>query len=155
MAFPSSEGTIKTNLSRSWDNARDIAGTIKARSISFRGALASSVATSETILYYAGNMATMRDQLVAISNIPGIAAYANEQINNPAFDVATEFNTMVSALNGVSAWIIANFPKDGSGFLLAKTFHADNSGRTVERMFTSVQTAGLQTALDTLIAAIN
>jgi hypothetical protein len=127
MAFPSSSGTVKGNLSGAWDMARDIAGHIKMRAVNLRSASVAGAITSDTMLVYIANLAEWRTSLIAISQLPGM----------------------------VVSWVVTNFPKDGSGFLLAKTFNADNSGRTVDRTFSAAQTAGLRTVLDTLIAAIN
>jgi hypothetical protein len=155
MAFPSSSGTVKGNLSGAWDMARDIAGHIKMRAVNLRSASVAGAITSDTMLVYIANLAEWRTSLIAISQLPGMVAYARAQINDPNVDIAAEFNAMIAGLDGVVSWVVTNFPKDGSGFLLAKTFNADNSGRTVDRTFSAAQTAGLRTVLDTLIAAIN
>src|ERR1044072_3207956 len=81
--------------------------------------------------------------LTAAAATPGIAAYAQAQKNNATLDIAAAFSSVLSALDGVLGWIVSNFPKDASGFLLAKTF----SGNTiVDRTFTPTQTAGFRTA---------
>lgn len=155
MAFPSSNGTINENLSRGWDSLRDIAGNIKSRSINLKNALEASTATSDVILFYCGNIADMRARMVAIAAMPGMVAYAQSQINNPSYDVTAEFITMRNAIDAVISWVITNFPKDVSGFLLAQTFKVDNSGRLSQRVFIASQTVGLRAALDALIAAID
>lgn len=155
MAFPSSGGTVNENLSRGWDIIRDIAGNIKTRSVGLNNILVASTATSDTIIFYCGHMADLRARMVAIASMPGMVAYAQSQINNPTYDVTAEFITMRNALDAVISWIITNFPKDASGFLLAKTFNVDNSGRTTQRVFIASQTVGLRTALNALITAID
>lgn len=94
---------------------------------------------------------TQRAGLATDSATPGLAAYAQAQKNQPGLDVVAEFNAMLSTLDGVTAWIIANFPKDASGFLLERTWGADSP---VDRSFTPAQMAGFRTALDSLIATI-
>ena len=92
-----------------------------------------------------------RVQLAAAAGTSGIGAYAQAAKNLPGLDVVAEFTAMLAAFDAVTAWINANFPKDGSGFLLAQTLGADSP---VDRMFSPAQTAGFRTALDSLIATI-
>jgi hypothetical protein len=80
------------------------------------------------------------------------AQLARDQKNNPTLDVVVEFNAMIAAMDGITAWIETNYPKDVGGFLLAKQF---SNGTIIDRMFTPAQTAGFQTQLNGLIAAIN
>ena len=60
-------------------------------------------------------------------------------------------NAVIAAIDGVTAWIVANFPKDGSGFLLAQTWGAN---APADRVFTPAQLAAFRTQLDSLIATI-
>jgi RecA/RadA recombinase len=94
-----------------------------------------------------------RAALVAASSTPGLAQYAKDQKNNQTLDVVAEFNTMIAAIDQVTAWIDSNFPKDATTqALLERTLSTEGP---IERTFTSVQTAGLRTQLDSLIATIN
>lgn len=90
--------------------------------------------------------------LDAAKNTPGLAAYAQEQKNNGSLDVAAEFMAVLAAMADVVTWIEANFPKDGSGFLLRETWGANGP---VDRSFTTAATAGLRTELDALISTIS
>jgi hypothetical protein len=153
--FPSNIGTSPENVEAAWRRAREIAGTVKQRTNALSTASAAGSIPSTDILGYAQLLADAKTKLQAAASVSGIAAYAQEQIGDPTFDVVASFTDMMSGINGVIAWIITNFPKDGNGFLLAKTFTVDNSGRTQDRTFTPAQTATLRTTLASLAATIN
>lgn len=93
-----------------------------------------------------------KTQLQSAASVPGLAEYARAQKSSDTLDVVTEFQAVVAAIDAVTAWITANFPKDANGFLLARTL--GESG-PVDRQFTSAATATLRTQLDALIATID
>jgi len=84
-----------------------------------------------------------------ISAIPGIVAYAQEQLGA---DIGSDFSAMNTAAKTVGAEIIAALPKDANGYLLLETI--DAQGQRLPRQFTPQQTAGLRASLDALIATI-
>lgn len=88
----------------------------------------------------------------SVASIPGIGAYAQAQFDDPGYDVVAEFTAMVNALQACIDWIVNNFPADAQGFIQAYKLNADGS-RTAST-FSSAQTAGLASALNTLIAQI-
>jgi len=92
-----------------------------------------------------------RAALTTAAAVPGIGTYAQEQKNQPGLNVVTEFNAVIAAVDQVSGWISANFPRDAGGFLLAQTLGASGPE---DRTFTPAQTAGLRAQLDSLIATI-
>lgn len=152
MAFPSSSGTTQQSLSEAWSRARNTAATVKAQSQALHAK--SSVSLSSTdILSYSATMASAKDILQSAAATEGIAAYAQEQIDDVTIDIVAEFTAMMAQITATIDWVVANFPKDGSGFLLAKTLMSN--GRTQDRQFNPAQTATLRTALDALIATID
>lgn len=155
MAFPSNIGTVPRDLSSMWTSARETSGQVKLSATSMRSACLAGNVGSTSILDFITDLFSKRTMLAASAAVPGIAAYAQQQINNPGMVVATEFNTMMAAIDACLAWTLANFPKDGNGFLLGWTFQGDGSGRLVDRQFAPAETAAFRTALDTLIASIN
>lgn len=155
MAFPSNVGTVQRDLSDAWTAARQASGQIKTRATSVRAACAAGNVGSSFILDFTTFLFSNRTTLSTSAATPGIAAYAQQAINNPALVVTTEFNNMMAAIDACIAWVLANFPKDVNGFLLAVTFQGDNSGRVVDRQFAPATTAPFVTTLDTLIASIN
>lgn len=157
MAFPSSLGSVQEDLSRAWERARDVSGDVKQKAQGIRAKSAAGTMTSSDVLDFNTYLADKKLQFNAISALGApLAAYAQAQINNNAINIATEFTNMVAALDGVVAWTIANFPKTATtNELRARTFAVDNSGRTVDVVFTAVDTATYRTQLDALISAIN
>lgn len=155
MAFPSTLGSKQESLAAAWSAARNTATTIKSRSQSLHDQCAAGDVSATTILDYATMLADMKYRLEQVTNVGGIAAYAQAQINDPTIDIAAEYLSMATQIDTTISWIITNFPKDGSGYLLAVQFSGDNSGRTVPRQLSSAQTAGLRTILQALIATID
>lgn len=98
----------------------------------------------------------MRDALTRFNRFKGVAgldSYATNQVSGYTGPMTTDITTTVAAIQACIDWIVANFPKDSTAtYLLAYTMAADGS-RTA-RSFSSVQTAGLQTKLQALIATI-
>jgi hypothetical protein len=155
MAFPSSSGTKQENLASAWSIARNAAGGIKQRAESLKTSSAAGPIPAASVLDLLTYLADQKLVLSRVAGLTGIAAYAQEQVGDPALNVATEYSNMIAAVDAVRDWVLANFPKDGSGYLLVTQFAGDNSGRTVSRQFSSAETAGLRTVLDALIATID
>lgn len=88
-----------------------------------------------------------RARFLAIRDIPGMAAYAQEQENDAGYNVATEFNAMVAAIEAVRDWIITNV--NTTGWVTFST-----SG-VATKTFSSGATSGLRTQLNALIATIS
>lgn len=138
-------------LSRALEQIDDRAAALKLFAQQLRAECAAGNTPSSRILDAYIILVQERAELVAAAAVPGIVDYARTQKNNQALDVVTEFTAMVAAIDGVTSWLTTNFPKDASGYLLAKQF----SGNTiVDRMFTPAMTATFRTQLDALIATI-
>jgi hypothetical protein len=86
------------------------------------------------------------------AGVPGIVEYIRIQKNNPSLDVVGEATAVIAALDGVTGWLSANYPRDVNGYLLDRQFSGTT---TVDRTIPPASTAGLRTLLDTLIATIN
>lgn len=155
VAFPSSTGTRQQSLVQALAILRDVAAQVKARSASLNASCAAGDVGSSSLLDYATFLADAKLALNTASSVTGIAAYAQQQIGDDTFDIVESFTTMVAQIDATTAWFVANFPKDGNGFLLAKIFAGANNGRTQDRQFTPAQTAGLRTVLVALIATID
>jgi hypothetical protein len=95
--------------------------------------------------------------LIAAGNtwrsVSGIDAFATAQLPGYAGTFSADIAAMTSAAQACIDWIVANFPKDSTAtWILAEQLNPDGS-RTA-RTFTSVQTAGLRTAVTNFIATI-
>jgi hypothetical protein len=153
VTFPSNTGTKSDDLAGAWELARRTAGGMKSVAQSTRNQSAASTLTGSSIINVTAGFAAAKTILQRVAAVPGIGAYAQNQVNDPTLVIGTEFTAMVNALTSCIDWVVANYPKDGSGFLLVQTILP--SGLTQERIFTAAATAGLRVQLDALIAAID
>lgn len=145
MAYPT--GT----LDRTLDRLDERVSRVKLNASSVRAESVAGPVSSTRILGLYAALRTDHAEITALSQTPGLAAYVQQQKNDPALDVVAEFQTMLNTLTNVTNWIAANFPKDANGFLLAQTLGAD---RPVDRMFTTADLAAFRAQLDAMIATI-
>lgn len=148
MAFPSA--SHRRSLATALERAQSQADSLKRLATSYKASLAAGPVTGSYVLGVLDTLRSSRDVFTETAGLAGISEYAQAQLGQT---VSSEFAAMTSAIDNSGSWIMANFPKDGAGFLLERTFAAD--GSRVERTFTAAQTAGLRTLLDTLIATID
>jgi hypothetical protein len=151
MPFPTTN--TRRSLASALDRAQAQAGSIKAIAANNRTAMAAGPVTSGQLISLLDNLVGAKGVLSEAASLPGIGAYAEDQLGDATDDIAAEFTAMMDAIDAAGAWIITNFPKDGSGYLLAETLTAQ--GAHVERAFTSAQTAALRTLLTALEATID
>jgi hypothetical protein len=153
MAFPSSVGSKADSLADAWERARAVAASVKQSAQNLNTLSAGGPISGMSIIRFCGDLADAKDVFTRLAAVPGLGAYAQEQVATPGLDVAAEFTAMVSAIDAVRTWITTNFPKDGGGFLLAVSF--DANGRTVERTFDTATLTGFRAQLAALIATID
>jgi hypothetical protein len=153
MAFPSAGGTKADSLADAWERVRAVAASVKQSATNLNALSAAGPISGVSIIRFCGDLAGARDTFTRLAAVQGLAAYAQEQVANPALNIANEFTAMQTAIDNTRAWIVANFPKDGSGYLLSVTL--DANGRTVERTFDTATLAGFRTQLAALIATID
>ena len=134
-----------------YDVAKRIAVQVR-RLAESRSTTFASGATSAEILSVVDNLSALKVRLNEAKQVPGIAVYAAVQENDGAYDVATEFNGVLTAIDAVIADIVVTLPKDGSDWLLINKINAD--GSLVPRIFTGAQLSGLRAKLDVLAASI-
>ena len=84
--------------------------------------------------------------------IPGIVQYAQDQENDPTYDVVGEFTALIALIDAVIDSVTLTFPTDAGGFLLEKKFAPD--GTYTFGTFTGPQLANLRTALDAIAAVV-
>jgi hypothetical protein len=97
-----------------------------------------------------GFIATMN----VYSGISTLNAFATSNVPGYAGTLTTDITASIAAAQAVINWIIANFPKDTTAtWLLAYKLNAD--GTRTAATFTTAQTAGLQTLIQSFIATIN
>lgn len=93
-----------------------------------------------------------KDQLNTLSTTPGLAAYAQDQENDPAYDVAAEFTGMLAAITGAITWMDTNVPTSVTAKSPAEW---SNNESMIVDTFSSGVTAGLRTALNAVVAEID
>jgi len=86
-------------------------------------------------------------RFTAIAAVPGLASYAQAQENDVGYNVGTEFTGMMNAIDSLGGWIITNV--NTTNWV---TFSASG---VATKTFSSAQTAGLRTAIDSLTATIS
>lgn len=148
MAFIASQASLQKALNDAQNQALWIKGICQAAVSSLTGTV-----DANFIFQLLDNLRAVIAMLNADAAVPGIAAYAQAQFDNSGYNISTEFTNMVNDLTAVVTWIYDNFPKDSGGYIQAFTLNADGS-RTAAT-FTSAQTAGLTSALNTVIAEIS
>ena len=153
MAFPSAGGTKADDLETAWRTLREVVYAVKLQSTRLRDLSAASGLAGGEIVTYSRSLADAKDLLTRYTAVPGLVAYVRTQINDATIDIVAEFNTMLTQITATTAWILANFPKDGSGNLLYQQF--DANGRTTFTTFTPAATTGFRTVLTALIGTIN
>lgn len=153
MPFPSAGGTKADSLADAWERARAVAASVKQQATNLSTLSAAGPISGMSIIRFCGDLADARDTFTRLAAVPGLGAYAQEQVATPGLDVVAEFNAMGAAIDATRTWITTNFPKDAGNYLLAVQFTAQ--GRTTERTFDSESLAGFRTQLAALIATID
>ena len=156
--FPSSTGSAQPSLAVGWQQARNAAATVKQNTVAIRDAILAGPISSSSLLGYLTTMVDMKTTLIACGALSGMAAYGQAQIGQPGLDVTQTFTDMINAINVVGGAIIGAFPTvtDGNGtWLLAISWQAGPTGRTVDRQFSTVAMSFLVPSLNALITTID
>jgi hypothetical protein len=138
---------------QAFDRLRNQAVASKAYLTTQRAAMQQATCDASVPLAVIQHLGTVVSLMNAWAATPGLAAYAQSQVNDPAYDIVAEFNVMRDAMVTARDTLIAMFPKDGSGFILWQTINVN--GGLVNRTFTSAQLAGAVTQVNSVIAAID
>jgi hypothetical protein len=114
--------------------------------------MAANPVSANQVLQALGQVVDFIRTIDTVAAVPGIIEYAQAQKGDATLDVVAEAASMRANAIIVRDWIITNFPKDATGYLLKDTFDAD--GSISVRQFTSAQTVALQAALSASAAAV-
>ncbi len=140
---------IKTNLSQLEEGYRtykNLAAMVKkycdVKSIQFQ---AGSV-NADNVLGVFHDMRRWAVDLSTLAAIPGIVQYARDVEADQAYDPVAEYLALESAMDSLKLEIRTTFPVDGNGFLLEKTWNAQDTYDF--RQFTVAQ-------LSTIVALID
>lgn len=121
-------------LQKAYKRFKEMGSSIKSLA-SNRATLLTDNITENNLRNILDNFIEQRSRLVEVATTPGLSAYAQEQENDPTYDVVAEYNTMKAALDAVIATLTADLP--------------------AERVFTPAQTATLKTQLEALDASMS
>ncbi len=140
-----------------FDRALQSANQIRRTAVAFRAlAVGGSVRTDDLFTGLIHQLFQIRQSLLKAKTTPGIVQYAKDQFDDPAYDIVTEFTTMLSEIDATTGFFETNFPKGPGGHLLIRTFVGDGSGDTVADTITdSGQLTAMIGRLDALIATID
>lgn len=151
MAFPSAGGT-RFLLENAWSNALSTAAVVKTHAKALKAKSLAGLTPSTDIMDMVALLKDAKATFVQVAAVPGIAAYAQVKMDDPAFNIVTEFNAMTAQIDATRTWIVNNFPKS-SGYLLERSF--DANGALVDRTFDTASLATFRTVLDALLATID
>ena len=151
MTFPSSSG--RPALADILQEIQQIAHNIKVRAQSTRDRSAAQNILALEILELQAGFKKRLDRLNALKTAPGLAAYAQAQLDDLGFDIAVEFTAMLTEVQLVLDQIRADLHVSADGFAEVRKIEADDT--MTNKSFTKGQTAGLRARLDALIATID
>jgi len=147
MAFFASNILPEEGLNRSKKLALQVKNYLSVRENQFL-----SDTNADVVLATFNDLKRYRDEFLSYRDIPGIAQYARDQENDQTYDVVTEFNAMITAIEAVITNIYSSFPKDANNFLLEKKLLVD--GTYEFRIFTGVQLSTLRGLITAAIAQV-
>jgi hypothetical protein len=137
---------------------KDGAIRAKALAIQYRDAMAAGDYSAAGILTLLSQARALIARWGVLSAVSGLAAYAQDQEGDPAYDVIAEFTAMNNALIAVRNRIINELPKSSApaataGMVGVFSFAAD--GAQVYTTFAPAQTVNLRADLDAFIATVS
>ena len=149
MAFPSNSSN---SLSYLWSAIKGQTGYVKnqceqlisAPAITRRRALEAANALADTL--------AALDAYTAGAATNGLLAYAQEQENNPALNLVSEYQTMRTQMVATQDWLVANFPKNASNELCVYSFDANK--RYADINLTAPQLSAFKAQLSAISATI-
>jgi len=116
--------------------------------------LAAGSVNSDYVFSFLDVMRSNWTRLGVLAGAPGLDAYATQAIQGYAGTLSVDITATRNAAVAVVNWVVTNFPKDSTNsFILSHTLNGD--GTRTPRIFTSTDTAGLRTALNSFIATIS
>lgn len=153
MAFPSASGARQTTLASALLEIMTIASAVKSRASALSVQSAAQPVAGSSIIAAMRQFIESRARLLTLAAVPGLGAYAQEQLNDATINVANEFSALTAGLDQIRDWMETNFPKNAAGYLLREQF--DSNGRVAERFFSPAELAQLRTRLDALSALVD
>lgn len=132
-----------------WNQTKTLAQRLRDRS-------EAGPVSAETILDYLDSLVRDKAYFENVALTPGIGAYAADQYDG--YSIGADFTAFIAEIEACITWIVTALPTsdpDGQGntWLLVERRDALTGAKTI-RTFSSAQTAGLRTVLDSLAAMV-
>ncbi len=147
MAFRASN----TIPQRGYESARSLALRLQSQAETWKSEVDGGT-SADRLLHLLNTLSSYRDELNAIKAIPGIVAYAKDQEDDQAYDVAAEFNALEQLVEDAALWIRDNMPGYPNDLTVLQL---NAQGEKVWDTFTGAQLAGLSTDLQQIIDGVS
>jgi len=147
MAFPAHT----QSLADGFVTALRTATRLKAYATEIRDFSEVEYTSANQIIQLYARLVEAKVLFASVADLPGIAAYAQEQLGDDQLDIAAEFLAMTAQIENCRQWVLSNFP-NYNGYILKDTL--DSTGIVV-RNFSPAELSSLRTVLDTLITTID
>ena len=149
MAFPAST----VSAEQAWDTIRRGAVRLSGTVTALRNASAAGDTEVPRYVQLHRLLVETIDEWDAVSSTPGLQAYARDQIDNQALDLAAEFTAMRNAAIALRDWIFTNLPTDSVTGAVAQ-YIVDAQSAVTSVTVSTAQTATFRTNADALLTTI-
>jgi len=136
---------------RAYLQVKGTATNVKNNCTTFVAQMAASGANYSLLRDIRVFLANANAQFTTLAATPGLAAYAQQQEDDEAYDVVAEFAAMQAAINAALTWMNTNVPLSVQAVPPAQW--TDN-GPTIATVFTVAQTAGFRAQLTAVANSI-
>lgn len=134
-----------------YNSVRSRATTFKKLATDTKNLMAAGNVSASVIRQLLEACLAAKTEFTAAASVSGIVAYVQAQEGDPTYNVATEFNAMLSAIDGIIDEIVSIVPTGTGGYVLMEKWEASGVS---SRQVTPAQTATLRDRLDTFIASV-
>lgn len=151
MALP--PALTKNSLVYALGQVQNYASIAKDRATSANSALAAGSVDTNFIFNLLDALSGLIANLNAVKNTAGLDSYATAQVPGYSGTMSSDITAAISAAQSCIDWVTTNFPRDNTN-TWALAFQINADGTRTMRAFSPAQTAGLRTALQSLLATI-
>ena len=145
--------STKVSLAYSLQNVQNIADAAKIRATNAVNTMSTGPVNSDYVFSLLLGLKSLIDTLETSKSVVGLDAYANAQIPGYVSSLVSDITATQAAAQASIDWVTTNFPKDSTAtYVLAESLNSD--GTRTQRTFSTAQTSGFRTALNSLIATI-
>ena len=110
-------------------------------------------ADAEMVRSVLRDLRSFKERFTQLAAVPGIVAWAKAQEDDPAYDVVSEFNAMLAAIDASIVQIVGQVPEDASCYMQMYTLNAD--GSETPRTFPGGALGGIRGTFDAIAATVD